>query len=138
MAKMIEEKKGVSKKGVAFTRLTEKAYSPLVIRKCTRFGFPIFVGVIADDNLDTLDDVIVGFMKKPKNLKRWKNESCQDKRNLAGELSETITNHFDHVEGIAITFSIDKMFVASLFGDAMNHFQCKFEYYTLLNMSTNI
>lgn len=123
-------------KGKALTRLTEKAYSPLVIRKLTKFGFPIYVGIITDDNLDSLDEVIVKFIKK--NIEMWKSDSIQDKRDMAGELCDVLTKAFQKTEGVAITLWIDKACVSSLFGDFMNHFQCKFEYYTLLNMSTNV
>jgi len=120
----------------AFTRLTEKAYSPLVIRKYTKFGFPIFVGIITDDNLDTLDIVVVLFLLERTDL--WKSDSLQDKRDLAGMLSEELTKRFQSTEGVAVTFYIDKAVISSLFGDFMNHAQCKYEYYTLLHMSTNI
>jgi len=120
----------------SFTRLTEKSFSPLVIRKYTKFGFPIFVGIITDDDLDALDSIVIDFIKKKKNL--WTSDSIQDKRQLAGLLSERITQVFLKTEGVAVTFYIDKACVSSLFGDFMNHFQCKFEYYSLLMMSTNI
>ena len=125
-----------AKKVDAFTRLTEKQHSPLVIRKTTKFGFPIYVGIITDDNLDSLDDVIIIFMKA--HLKMWKNDSIQDKRNLAGMLTDHITAVFDKTEGVAVTFYIDKTCISSLFGDFMNHHQCKLEYYLLLQMGTNV
>jgi len=125
-----------SRKDSAFTRLTEKAYSPLVIRKCTKFGFPIYVGIITDDNLDDLDRVVVAFVKRQ--IRLWKSDSIQDKRQLAGELGDEILKHFPKTEGVAILLAIDKMFVSSLYGDFMNHAMCRDEWYFLLNMSTGV
>ena len=64
-----------------FTRLSGKEYSPLVIR---RYSMPIlhFVGIITDDNLDTLDTVCRDFWKD-----RETPVSIQDWRNVAGKLS---------------------------------------------------
>ena len=120
----------------ALTRLTEKAYSPLVIRKITKFGFPIYVGVITDDPLDTLDWVVVSFMQR--HIRRWKSDSLDDKRWLAGTLSEEITRRFPRTEGVAVLLAIDKSFVSSLYGDFMNHAMCRDEWYSLLNMSTGV
>jgi hypothetical protein len=123
-------------KGQAFTRLTQKAYSPLVIRKITKFGFPIYVGIITDDNLDTLDDVVVGFIQK--RIKKWESDSIQDKRNLAGELCDVLTKAFQKTEGIGIVFYVDKTCISSLFGDMMNHAMCRSEFYSLLIMGTAV
>ena len=120
------------------TKLMEKNFSPMTIRKYTKWGFPMFIGIITDNDIHDIDEVVVNFMETPKNLERWKNDNLQDKRNLCGELSDTIVSYYGKTEGLAVTFSIDKSFISSLFGDFMNHFQCKFEYYTMLNMSTNI
>jgi hypothetical protein len=120
----------------AFTRLTQKAYSPLVIRKITKYGFPIYVGIITDDNLDTLDECILEFMEQ--HLDLWKSDSIQDKRQLAGMMTDHITSAFGKTEGVAVTLYIDKTCISSLFGDFMNHHQCKLEYYTLLLMGTNV
>ncbi len=126
----------MQQKAAAFTRLTEKAASPLVIRKVTRFGFPIYIGVITDDNLDGLDDAVVGFVKE--NLARWKSDSIQDKRDLAGDLVNALVETFPHTEGVAVVFYIDKTCIASLYGDFMNHHQCKTEFYSLLIMGTDV
>lgn len=120
----------------SLTRLTEKAYSPLVIRKITKFGFPIYVGIITDDDLDNLDDIIVEFIKK--NIQMWKSDSIQDKRNLAGALCDNIIEQYEKTEGVAITLYIDKTCISSLYGDFMNHAMCRQEYYFLLNMGTGV
>lgn len=135
IATRAEMLKGVFE-GKAHTALTEKAFSPLIIRKTTRFGFPIFVALITDDNLDELDEHVLGFVNMHIDL--WKSNSIQDKRNLAGLLSDRLTEVYNRVEGVAVIFSIDKMMVSSLFGDFMNHTPCRLELYTLLNMMTNI
>jgi hypothetical protein len=124
------------KKVDALTRLTEKAYSPLVIRKITKFGFPIYVGIITDDNLDTLDQVVVGFIQA--NIDKWKSDSIQQKRNLAGALCDELTRNFQKTEGIGIVFYIDKTCISSLFGDMMNHAMARDEFYFLLNMGTAV
>lgn len=120
----------------ALTRLTEKAYSPLVIRKITKFGFPIYVGIITDDDIDTLDQVVVEFIRG--NLTKWKSDSIQDKRWLAGALCDKLTGVFGKTEGVAVTLYIDKTCISSLFGDFMNHAMCRQEYYFLLNMGTGV
>lgn len=119
-----------------FTKLAGKHYSPLVIRKVTKFGFPIYVGIITDDDLSDLDKQIIGCIEG--NVGLWESNNIQDVRDLAGILSDRLIKAYPKTEGVAVTFAVDKMFVASLFGDFMNHAQCKFEYYTLLNMSTNV
>lgn len=121
---------------VAHTRLTEKQHSPLVIRKITTHGFPIFVGIIADENLDKLDDCIHDYVQH--HMAFWKSDGIQDKRRLAGGLSDFLAEQFSRQEGVAVTLWIDKMCVSSLRGDFMNHHQCRLEYYSLLQMSTNI
>lgn len=120
----------------ALTRLTEKAYSPLVIRKITKFGFPIYVGIITDDDLDTLDQVVVAFIKT--HIAMWKSDSIQDKRNLAGMLCDEITAKFQKTEGVGVVLYIDKTCISSLFGDFMNHGMCRNEFYFLLNMGTQV
>lgn len=127
--------------GDSTTALTEKTgSSALAIRKITKYGFPIYVGIISDDNLDGLDQLIHETLKphiKPKKG-LWKSNSLQDKRNLTGILHDAILEHFEKTEGVAITLMIDKAYVSSLFGDFMNHAMCRSEYYSLLHMSTAI
>jgi len=118
------------------TALTTKEFSPLVIRKITKFGFPMFIGIITDDNIDGLDMLVINHVKA--NMKAWKSNSIQDKRNLAGQICELITEKYEKTEGVGITFFIDKCAISSLFGDMMNHLMCRYEYYTLLHMSTGI
>lgn len=118
------------------TALTTKEFSPLVIRKITKFGFPIFIGIITDDDIDGLDVIVINHIKFKK--KEWKSNSIQDKRNLAGQICELLTEKYQKTEGVAVTLFIDKCCISSLFGDFMNHMMCRYEYYTLIHMSTAI
>ncbi len=120
------------------TRLTQKQHSPLIIRKFTQFGFPIFVAVIADENLDDLDSLVLKFFRQPKIQALWKSDSIQNQRNLAGMLTDHVADRFINQEAVAVVMYIDKMAVSSLRGDFMNHHQCKLELYSLLMMGTNI
>jgi len=119
-----------------FTKLVDKHYSPLVIRKFTHWGFPIYVGMITDDNLSNLDKIVVDFMNERKQEK-WVND-IQKLRDLAGELTEFLNNFYEKAEGVAVVFYVDKMFVSSLHGDFMNHTSCRIEFYGLLQMSTGV
>ena len=119
-----------------FTKLVDKHYSPLVIRKFTHWGFPIYVGMIADDDLSDLDDKVVGFMKEHKD-KGWLND-IQKIRNLAGAMTEYLNEYYERAEGVAVIFYVDKMFVSSLHGDFMNHTACRIEFYSLLTMSIGV
>ena len=119
-----------------FTKLIDKHYSPLVIRKYTHWGFPIYIGLITDDDLSNLDDVVVGFMNTNKD-EGWVN-NIQKLRNLAGAMTEYLNTYYALTEGVAVVFYVDKCFISSLHGDFMNHTSCRIEFYGLLNMSTGV
>lgn len=119
-----------------FTKLVDKQYSPLVIRKYTHWGFPIYVGLITDNDLTDLDQIILRFMDTHKNT-GWVN-NIQSLRNLAGKLCDVLNGFYEKTEGVAVIFYVDKMFISSLFGDFMNHTSCRIELYGLLNMSTGV
>lgn len=123
-------------KNETFTKLVDKHYSPLLIRKYTHWGFPIYVGLIADDDLSDLDEFIVNFMKTNKE-ENWVN-NIQKIRNLAGAMTEALNNKYEKAEGVAVVFYVDKMFVSSLHGDFMNHTACRIEFYSLLTMSIGV
>jgi hypothetical protein len=114
------------------TRLSGKEYSPLIIR---RYSTPVlhFVAIISDDNLDDLDYIMRQFWKK-----KHRTETIQDWRNIAGQINELVNKHYKKVEGSAVVIHADKMAVSSLYGDFMNHEQCKLELYSLLNMVTQV
>lgn len=117
---------------VPHTKLIGKEHSPLIIR---RYSTPIlyFVALITDDNLDDLDELVVKFM----NSEPLPN-TIQGMRNVAGELSDCLAKRYKRTEGIAVILQADKMVISSLYGDFMNHGQCKFELYSLLNFSTQV
>lgn len=114
------------------TRVVGKEYSPLIIR---RYSMPIltFVAIITDDNLDNLDDVVMGFY----NNKTLPN-SIQGMRNIAGQLSEILALEYTKSEGIGVIIQADKMTISSLAGDFMNHESCRIELYGLLNFATGV
>jgi len=120
----------------AFTKLIDKHYSPLLIRKYTHWGFPIYIGLITDDDLSDLDDIVVEFMNTHK-AENWVN-NAQTLRNFAGRLTEYLNEHYERAEGVAVVFYVDKMFISSLHGDFMNHTACRIEFYGLLQMSTGV
>lgn len=118
------------------TKLVDKHHSPLVIRKYTRWGFPIFIGVIADDDISDLDDFVHGFMEENK-ADNWV-ENLQKLRDLTGDLTETLVERYEHAEGIAVVFYVDKAFISSLYGDFMNHLSCKQELLGYLSIMPHI
>jgi len=114
------------------TKLVGKEYSPLIIR---RFSTPIltFVAIISDDNLDNLDSVVNGFF----DVAELPN-TIQGMRNVAGKLSEILVKSYPKTEGVAVILQADKMTISSLYGDFMNHEQCRLELYSLLNFATQV
>lgn len=118
-----------------FTKLVDKQYSPLVIRKYTHWGFPIYVGLITDNDLTDLDSVVTEFIIK--NIEQWSN-NIQKLRNFAGALCDHLNATYEKTEGVAVVFYVDKCFISSLYGDFMNHTSCRIEFYGLLNMSTGV
>jgi len=119
-----------------FTTLVDKHYSPLVIRKYTHWGFPIYVGMISDNDLTDLDEQVVNFMKA--NVKDGWVNNIQTLRNLAGAMTEHLNTVYEKTEGVAVVFYVDKAFISSLHGDFMNHTACRIEFYGLLQMSTGV
>lgn len=115
------------------TRVHGKEWSPLIIR---RYSLPMlaFVGLITDDNLDNLDNVVRGYFADKEPLPN----SIQGMRNLAGELTELLTKTYKRTEGAAVVLQADKMTISSLAGDFMNHDACRIEFYGLLNYATGV
>lgn len=124
------------------TRLLNKHYSPMIIRKYTRLGFPLYVALITDSNLEDLDNIVhevIDFYLKNNLLK----ENIQIMRDFVGVLNEIIFKYYDNqkrgsIEGIAIIYYVDKMCISSLHGDFMNHNACRLELYQLLNFMTQV
>jgi hypothetical protein len=118
------------------TKLVDKHHSPAIMRKYTKWGFPIYVALITDDDISNLDSVVVSFIEVNK-VTAWV-ENIQKLRNLAGGLTEHLTATYQKTEGVAVVFYVDKMFISSLFGDFMNHYSCKREVYDMIAISAHI
>jgi len=124
------------------TKLLDKNFSPMIIRKYTRIGFPLYVHLICDENLDNLDELVhdcIDYCRENDILKN----SIQSLRNFTGILSEYINDYYDKkkrgcVESLGIIFYADKMIISSLQGDCMNHESCRLELYECLNLMTKI
>lgn len=114
------------------TKLVGKEYSPLIIR---RYSMPVlmFVALITDDDLDSLDDVVNKFL-----LENSLPNTIQGVRNQAGELSEVLATKYPKTEGVAVIIQADKMTCSSLAGDFMNATPCRIELYSLLQFATNV
>jgi hypothetical protein len=124
------------------TKLLDKNFSPMIIRKYTRIGFPLYVHLICDENLDDLDIVVHDCIDYCRSNNILSN-SIQSLRNFTGILSETINSYYDKkkrgcVESLGIIFYCDKMIISSLQGDAMNHSSCREELYDCLNLMAKI
>jgi hypothetical protein len=115
------------------TRLVGKEFSPMIIR---RYSTPIlhFVAMITDDNLDELDSEVTNFFGSFDEYPA----TIQGMRNFAGGLTDYLSRTYKKSEGIAVILQADKMTVSSLYGDFMNHEQCRLELYSLLNFSTQV
>ncbi len=124
------------------TKLLDKNFSPMIIRKYTRIGFPLYVHMICDYNLDDLDTIVHDCIDYCKDNDILKN-SIQSLRNFTGILSDKINEYYDEkkrgcVESLGIIFYADKMIISSLQGDAMNHLSCRLELYQCLNLMAQI
>lgn len=125
------------KKPTVDTALMTKEHEPMIVRKYTQMGFPLYVSLICGANLDDLDVVVKQFRKEHKEL--IKSDSIQDKRTFCGLLTEALVEHYgDKTEGVAVCWYVDKMWVSSLFGDFMNHAPCKAELYSILSIMPHV
>jgi len=124
------------------TRLLDKNYSPLIVRKYQLGGWPCFVSLICDISLSDLDDVFYKIVDEAKELGLM-NDDIQSVRNFTGYVSDKIIEHYDTkkrgcVEGIAVLYYVDKCFISSLWGDFMVHASCKQELYAIINTLPHI
>jgi hypothetical protein len=124
------------------TRLLNKNWSPLVVRKYQFEGWPMFVSLICDANLDDLDKVVNEAKAKFKKEYGFK-ETIQSARNWCGFLSDYLVERYNAekegvTEGVAVIWYVDKCFISSCYGDLMTHTKCAIELYGILNMMTNI
>lgn len=118
------------------TRLAGKELSPLTVRKYTNLpglgGLPVFVALITDDGLNTLDEHVIDFTSK--HVVRYGPASnLQWFREYAGQLTEHLAHSYPRAEGVAVIIFPDKAAVASLRGDFMNHLHCRMELYAIIN-----
>ena len=121
------------------TRLMDKNYSPLIVRKYQMYGWPLFIALICDVSLSNLDQVVHGFTK----AYGGKEDDIQWVRNYCGGLSDCLVNTYDEVkpgcvEGVAVLWYVDKMFCSSLWGDFMVHASCKQELFAIINTLPHI
>jgi len=124
------------------TRLLDKNWSPLIVRKYQMEGWPMFIGMICDANLNDLDTVVYSIMEKAKELD-FLDGSIQGVRNTCGLLSDEIVKHYNAVkrgvtEGVIVCWYVDKMFCSSAYGDFMTHEKCAMEFYQIVNTLPHI
>jgi hypothetical protein len=125
------------------TRLLDKNYSPLIVRKYQFKGWPLFLGIICDVSLSDLDNVFYDIVKKCDDAKMFEDNDLQKLRNFTGILSDGVINHYNEVkrgsvEGVGIFWYVDKCAISSLYGDLMTHGQCRSEFYFIINTLPHI
>lgn len=124
------------------TRLLDKNWSPLLIRKTMVLGWPLFVAVICDANLNDLDQVIYDLTDQAK-LNGFLDGSIQGIRNYCGFLNDGIVNHYNSIkrgcmEGLLVFYYCDKCACDSAYGDAMVHSKCLNEIMFIINTLPHI
>ena len=122
------------------TKLVGKEYSPLTVRKYTNLpglgGIPVYVALITDDDLSTLDSVIYDFVRTFTQYRRL--ASLQDFRVFAGALVEKLAETYTKAEGLAVILFPDKAAISSLRGDFMNCHMCRKELYDIIQVMVHI
>ena len=124
------------------TRLLDKNWSPLIVRKYQMLGWPLFIGIICDANLNDLDTVVYEITEEAKK-NGFLNGNIQDVRNYCGFLSDGIVNHYNSIkrgcaEGVMVCWYVDKMWCSSAYGDLMVHEKCVAEFYHIVNTLPHI
>lgn len=124
------------------TRLLDKNWSPLIVRKYQREGWPLFIGIICDANLNDLDETMNRLCTEASVFLSG-GSTIQGVRNYCGFISENLVAHYNAikegcVEGIAVLWYVDKMFCSSLYGDFMVHASCKQELFAIINTLPHI
>lgn len=124
------------------TRLLDKNWSPLIVRKYQMKGWPLFIAIICDANLNDLDSVVYDATEKADEYGFF-DGGIQDARNYCGFLSEEIVNHYNEVkrgcvEGVLVFFYCDKCAISSAYGDLMTHEKCAMEVYQIINTLPHI
>ena len=124
------------------TRLLDKQWSPLLVRKYYVSNWPCYVGLITDCNLNDLDIVVQKVIKEAEQH-GFLDGNIQSCRNFCGFLSDKLDEHYDNikkgsVEGIAVAWYVDKCFISSLSKDMMVHKSCRDEFYSILKILPHI
>jgi len=124
------------------TRLLDKQYSPLLVRKYYVENWPLWVGIISDCNLNDLDEIVLNVIEDARKL-GFLDGNIQDVRNFCGYLSDRIDKHYSSikrgsVEGLGVVWYVDKMFCSSLAKDFMVHNSCRSEFYSIINTLPHI
>jgi hypothetical protein len=148
---MKEEKKNMGKEAnsgmtrddsTTATRLLDKNWSPLIVRKYQMEGWPMYIGIICDANLNDLDTVVHSIMDEAR-ANDFINGTIQGIRNACGLLNEGIVKYYDNIkkgcaEGVIVCWYVDKMFCSAAFGDFMTHEKCAMEFYAIVNTLPHI
>jgi hypothetical protein len=148
---MKEEKKNMGKEANAGmtrddsstnTRLLDKNWSPLIVRKYQYLGWPLFVAIICDANLNDLDTVVYNISDEAEKL-GFTNGTIQGVRNYCGLLSDGIVKYYNSIkkgctEGVLICWYVDKMWCSSAYGDIMTHNKCLNEVMLIINTLPHI
>lgn len=124
------------------TRLLDKNWSPLIVRKYQMEGWPLFISLICDANLNDLDETVYKIHDAAVEL-NFVDGTIQGGRNYCGFMSDRLKEHYDSikrgcVEGVAVLWYIDKCFISSLYGDFMVHASCKSELFAIINTLPHI
>jgi len=130
------------------TRLLDKNWSPLIVRKYQMEGWPMYIGIICDANLNDLDTVVYDIVDTLKDeeknpIEGFMDGTIQGARNTCGLLSDRIVAHYNNVkrgvaEGVIVCWYVDKCFVSSAYGDFMTHEKCAAEFYHIVNTLPHI
>lgn len=124
------------------TRLLDKQWSPLIVRKYYVESWPLYVGIICDCNLNDLDETVLKIIDEARKL-GFLDGNIQDVRNFCGYMSDQLDKHYNlvkkgSVEGLGIVWYVDKMFCSSLQKDMMVHKACRDEFYSIIRTLPHI
>jgi hypothetical protein len=124
------------------TRLLDKNWSPLIVRKYQMEGWPLFISLICDANLNDLDQLVYDIHEEAIE-NGFVDGKIQSARNYVGFMSDKIIEHYNGIkqgvtEGVAVIWYVDKCFISSCYGDLMTHTKCAIELYGILNMMPHI